>query len=80
VDGVPNDLIAGSGTKLAIKPLDAPYSALPSLGGSYRSLTQHPGVFMTSDELKDIGVAHQSTWKLFDAALRPARKANRKGY
>ena len=54
VDGVPNDLIAGSGTKLALKPLAAPYSALPPLGGSYRSLTQHPGVFMTGDELKDM--------------------------
>ena len=54
VDGVPNDLIAGSGAKLALKPLDAPYPALPPLGGSYRSLTQHPGVFMTADELKDM--------------------------
>ncbi len=54
VDGVPNDLIAGSGTKLALKPFDAPYPALPPLGGSYRSLTQHPGVFMTADELKDM--------------------------
>jgi len=54
VDGVPNDLIAGSGAKLAFKPLDAPYPALPPLGGSYRSLTQHPGVFMTADELKDM--------------------------
>ena len=54
VDGVPNDLIAGSGTKLALKPLGAPYPALPPLGGSYRSLTQHPGVFMTADELKDM--------------------------
>ena len=51
-NGVPNDLIAGSGTKLALKPLDPPYPALPPLGGSCRSLTQHPGVFMTGDELK----------------------------
>jgi hypothetical protein len=49
-----NDLIAGSGTKLALKPLDPPCPALPPLGGSYRSLTQHPGVFMTGDELKDM--------------------------
>ena len=56
VDGVPNDLIAGSGAKLALKPLDAPYPALPPLGGSYRSLTQHPGVFMTADELKDMAL------------------------
>src|SRR5580704_8457853 len=54
VDGVSNDLIGGSGTKLALKPLDPPYPALPPLGGSYRSLTQHPGVFMTADELKDL--------------------------
>jgi hypothetical protein len=54
VNGVPNDLIAGSGTKLALKPLDPPYPALPPLGGSYSSLTQHPGVFMKGDELKDI--------------------------
>jgi hypothetical protein len=54
VNGVPNDLLAGSGTKLALKPLDPPYPALPPLGGSYRSLTQHPGVFMTGDELKDM--------------------------
>jgi hypothetical protein len=39
VNGVPNDLIAGSGTKLALKRLDPPYPALPPLGGSYRSLT-----------------------------------------
>jgi hypothetical protein len=54
VDGVPNDLIAGSGTKLPLKPLDPPYPALPPFGGSYRSLTQHPGVFVTGDELKDM--------------------------
>lgn len=53
VDGVPNDLIAGSGEKLAARPLDAPYPALPDLAGTYRSLT-HPGVFMTADELQDI--------------------------
>jgi hypothetical protein len=53
VNGVPNDLIAGSGAKLALKRLDPPYPALPPLGGSYRSLTQHPGVFITGDELKD---------------------------
>jgi hypothetical protein len=54
VNGVPNDLLSGSGTKLAVKPLDPPYPAIPSLGGSYRSLSQHPGVFMTAEELKDI--------------------------
>jgi hypothetical protein len=53
VDGVPNDLIAGSGEPLAGRPLDPPYPTLPKLGGSYRSLT-HPGVFMTADELRGI--------------------------
>jgi hypothetical protein len=41
VDGVPNDLISGSGEQLASRPLDAPYPTLPKLGGAYRSLT-HP--------------------------------------
>lgn len=54
VDGVPNDLIAGSGTKLALLPLDLPYHALPRLAGAYRSLTTHPGVFVTMPELKDL--------------------------
>jgi hypothetical protein len=53
VDGVPNDLISGSGEQLASRPLDAPYPTLPKLGGAYRSLT-HPGVFMTAYELHDI--------------------------
>jgi hypothetical protein len=53
VDGVPNDLIAGSGHQLSLQPLDPPYPTLPNLGGTYRSLT-HPGVFMTADELQDI--------------------------
>ena len=53
VDGVPNDLIAGSGEQPPRRPLDPPYPTLPKLGGTYRSLT-HPGVFMTADELKDI--------------------------
>jgi hypothetical protein len=54
VEGVPNDLIAGSGQKFALRPLDPPYPALPKLGGAYRGLTRHPGVFMTAEELKDI--------------------------
>jgi len=53
VNGVPNDLIAGSGEALTPRPLDAPYPTLPDLAGTYHSLT-HPGVFMTADELKDI--------------------------
>jgi hypothetical protein len=54
VDGVPNDAIGGSETKL--KPLvglNLPYPPLPRLGGSYRNLT-HPGVFVTADELRDL--------------------------
>lgn len=54
VDGVPNDLIAGSGTKLALRPLNLPYHALPHLTGAYRALAAHPGVFVTMDELKDL--------------------------
>jgi hypothetical protein len=39
VDGVPNDLIAGSGAMLALKPLDPPSASLPRLSGSYRTFT-----------------------------------------
>ena len=53
VDGVPNDLIAGSGQNFPPRPLDAPYPVLPDLKGTYRTLT-HPGVFMTAGELRDI--------------------------
>ena len=54
VDGVPNDAIAGSDTKLKpLAGLNLPYPALPRLGGSYRNLT-HPGVFTTADELRDL--------------------------
>ncbi|MBV8281704.1 MAG: hypothetical protein JO347_06540 [Candidatus Eremiobacteraeota bacterium] len=54
VDGVPNDLIAGSGTKLPLRPLGLAYQALPSLAGAYRTLSAHPGVFVTTAELKDL--------------------------
>lgn len=63
VNGVPNDLIAGSGEQLEMRPLDAPYPTLPDLRGSYQSLT-HPGVFMTADELKDIAsrISHHGSY------------------
>lgn len=53
VVGVPNDLIAGSGQSLRLRALNAPYSVVPNLNGSYHALI-HPGVFMTAAELKDI--------------------------
>jgi hypothetical protein len=53
LDGVPNDLIAGSGQDFPLRPLDPPYPALPDLRGTYRTLT-HPGVFMSAEELKEI--------------------------
>jgi hypothetical protein len=53
VEGVPNDLIAGSGQRLPLRALEAPYARIPSLSGSYRALA-HPGVFMTAEELRDI--------------------------
>jgi hypothetical protein len=55
VDGVPNDAIAGSGRKLVkLEGLDLPYPSVPHLSGAYRSLDQHPRVFTTSAELKDL--------------------------
>jgi hypothetical protein len=54
VNGVPNDAIAGSETKLAHLPgPDVVYPAVPRLAGSYRSLAGHPRVFTTAAELKD---------------------------
>lgn len=53
MDGVPNDLITGSGQELALRPLNAPYTTLPDLVGTYRALAR-PSVFMTAGELKDI--------------------------
>jgi len=54
VDGVPNDAVSGSGTKLPLLsgPI-APYPELPSLAGAYRKLN-HPGVFTSVAELKDL--------------------------
>jgi hypothetical protein len=40
VDGVVNDLIAGSGQTFLLRRLDAPYPALPDLRDSYRTLTR----------------------------------------
>ncbi|MGG1948446.1 hypothetical protein AB1286_32575 [Trinickia sp. NRRL B-1857] len=55
VDGVPNDAIAGSGTKLPVLAAPAvPYAPLPRPTGAYSSLAMHPGVFMTPKEVKDI--------------------------
>jgi hypothetical protein len=57
VDGVANDAIAGSGAKLAHRPGPAvPYQALPPLAGAYHSLAEHPRVFMTAADLKDLAV------------------------
>jgi hypothetical protein len=55
VDGVPNDAIAGSGTRLADLPgFSSPHSAIPVLSGAYRSLVEHPRVFTTQVELKEL--------------------------
>ena len=54
VDGVPNDAIVGSDTKLPLLAgPSAPYPALPRLAGAYRKL-DHPGVFTSAAELKDL--------------------------
>jgi hypothetical protein len=55
VDGVSNDPIAGSGKKLALLPApEVLYPGHPPLSGAYRSLTEHPRVFTTAAELKDL--------------------------
>jgi hypothetical protein len=55
VDGVTNDAVAGSGKPLARLPGPVvPYPPLPPIAGSYRHLAEHPGVFMTAVELKDL--------------------------
>lgn len=55
VDGVSNDSITGSGKKLMhLSALQTPYPALPRLSGAYRSLAEHPRVFMTPADLKDL--------------------------
>src|SRR5215471_8451823 len=57
VNGVPNDAIAGSGRPL--HHLDAPEmpfrtATVPNISGSYHSLAEHPRVFTSTDELKDL--------------------------
>jgi hypothetical protein len=55
VNGAANEAIAGSGLALAHLPIPVvPYQALPPLSGGYRSLAEHPRVFMTAAELKDL--------------------------
>jgi hypothetical protein len=55
VNGVPNDAIAGSGTKLKELPgLAVPHPTLPVLSGNYRSLAAHPRVFTTANDLSDL--------------------------
>lgn len=55
VGEVPNEAISGSGVPL--RRLPAPelfFSTLPPLSGSYQSLGEHPRVFTTAAELKDL--------------------------
>jgi hypothetical protein len=55
VDGVANDAVAGSGVKLTPLPtLQTLYPPLPHLAGTYRSVAEHPRVFMTAADLKDL--------------------------
>jgi hypothetical protein len=58
VDGVPNAAIAGSGTSVPGLPrviLKYPtLAAYPVPSGNYHSLAEHPGVFATEAELKDL--------------------------
>ena len=57
VNGVANEAIAGSG--MALRRLDVPQlpfraATVPSIAGSYRPLAQHPRVFTTAAEMKDL--------------------------
>lgn len=58
VDGVANEAIAGSGTSLGQLPrvaLQYPTLAVvPRPSGGYRALAEHPRVFTTTAELKEI--------------------------
>jgi hypothetical protein len=58
MNGVPNAAIAGSGAQLGHLPrVDLQYPTLPAfpaLSGAYRNLAEHPRVFTTAAELKDI--------------------------
>jgi hypothetical protein len=57
VDGVANEAIAGSG--MALRRFDVPQLAFraataPAIAGSYRPLAEHPRVFTTAAEIKDL--------------------------
>jgi hypothetical protein len=58
VNGVPNDAIAGSGKPLPVLPLLTmpfpPLTAFPPLGGAYHSIAEHPRVFTTTADLRDL--------------------------
>jgi hypothetical protein len=55
VDGVANEAIAGSGAPVARLPgVQVPSSVLPALPGIYHGLAEHPRVFTTGAELKDL--------------------------
>jgi len=55
VEGVSNDAITGSGTKLKDLPgLAVPHAMLPALSGDYHSLAAHPRVFTTAADLSDL--------------------------
>jgi hypothetical protein len=55
VDGVANDAISGSGTALKhLAGVSVPYPALPTLAGAYHGLAEHPRVFATAAELKEM--------------------------
>jgi hypothetical protein len=57
VGGVANEAIAGSG--IALRRLDVPQlpfraATVPAMAGSYRPLAEHPRVFTTAAEIKDL--------------------------
>jgi hypothetical protein len=57
VDGVANEAIAGSG--MGLRRLDMPQppfpaASVPAIAGSYRPLAEHPRVFTTHAEIKDL--------------------------
>jgi hypothetical protein len=55
VDGVTNDAISGSGTALKhLAGVSLPDVALPGPAGNYHSLAEHPRVFATAAELKEM--------------------------
>lgn len=57
VNGVSNAAITGSGRRFRyLSSLAVPFSSrtVPALAGSYRHLEDHPRVFVTADELRDL--------------------------